>query len=111
MVCPACGLSAEVIVTPHFYAGRWCEGAEAPGPEAPPEAPPERPAPPGESAYGRRVTEADVTEALAALGDETLSAYRAGDLSILEAYRLAQSRMKTSAELRGRRRGGSLRGR
>jgi len=46
---------------------------------------------------GRRVTEADVIDALSMLGDEQVHAYREGHLSKAEAYRIAQHRLRTLA--------------
>jgi hypothetical protein len=49
---------------------------------------------------GRRVTEADVIDALSMLGDEDVQAYREGRLPKEKAYRIAQDRLRTIARMR-----------
>ena len=51
-------------------------------------------------ACGRRVTEADVFEALGMLGDETVADYRAGRLSKAHAYDIARRWLREFAQLR-----------
>lgn len=48
---------------------------------------------------GRRVTEADVIEALSMLGDEQVEAYREGRLPKVEAYRIARDRLRPLARM------------
>ena len=48
---------------------------------------------------GRRVTEADVIEALSMLGDEQVQAYREGRLSKAKAYGIARDRLRTIARM------------
>ena len=48
---------------------------------------------------GRRVTEADVIDALSMLGDEQVQAYHEGRLPKAEAYRIAHQRLRTLARL------------
>ena len=48
---------------------------------------------------GRRVTEADVIEALSMLGDEEVQAYHEGRLPKAEAYRIAHHRLRTLARM------------
>lgn len=49
--------------------------------------------------HGRRVTEADVIEALSMLGDEQVQAYHEGRLPKAEAYRIAHYRLRTLARM------------
>ena len=48
---------------------------------------------------GRRVTEADVIDALTMLGDEEVQAYHEGRLPKAEAYRIAHHRLRTLARM------------
>ena len=53
-------------------------------------------------AYRVRITEAHVTTALTALGDDMLAAYASGRLTKLEAYDIARRRERQAQELLGR---------
>lgn len=73
--------------------------------EAKPEPLPVKPKPRPESepevyAYGQRVTESDVLEALASLGDEAVSDYRAGRMPKSQAYEVARLRLRQVREIR-----------
>jgi hypothetical protein len=48
---------------------------------------------------GRRVTEADVIEALSMLGDEDVQAYRDGRFPKERAYRIVRNRLRTIARM------------
>jgi hypothetical protein len=65
---------------------------EEPAPTRPPDAAPEL------FVGGRRVTEAEVIDALSMLGDEEVQAYREGRLLKTKAYRIAYDRLRTLAE-------------
>jgi hypothetical protein len=69
------------------------EPAPAPQPKLAPEPVPEV------YAYGHRVTEQDVTEALMSLGDEVVGDYRAGRMTKREAYDIARHRLRQYREL------------
>ena len=55
-------------------------------------------------AYGRRITERDVIDALKVLGDDALAAYKAGHMTKANAYEMARHRLRQTTELEGARR-------
>lgn len=67
--------------------------------EPEPDRPPASDATPELFVRGRRVTEADVIEALSMLGDEEVQAYHEGRLPKAKAYRIAQDRLRTLARM------------
>ena len=67
--------------------------------EQAPARPPASDAAPELFVSGRRVTEADVIDALSMLGDEEVQAYREGRLPKAEAYRIAHHRLRTLARM------------
>ena len=83
--------------TPSMNAKAVVASPVPPQPE--PARPPASDAEPELFVRGRRVTEADVIEALSMLGDEEVQAYHEGLLPKAEAYRIAHHRLRTLARM------------